>query len=210
MEYNIDMENWKRKEHFQFFYRLDCPQYNICVNLDATNFLQFVKSRKLSFYYAMIYAATHAANQIEEFRYRIREGRVILHDRVHPSFTDLSGGADDLFKIVHVELTDDLIEFVGRAAERSRRQEAYFPFDDVAGRDDFIYITCVPWISFTQVSHAVPLNRDDATPRLAWGKYFTDNGRVLLPFSVQVHHALADGVHVGRYLAKLQELMDAF
>ncbi len=207
MEY-IDLEHWKRKEHFQFFYRMDYPQYNICANLDATNFLQFVKSRELSFYYAMVYAATHAANQIEEFLYRIREGRVIRHDRVHPSFTDLNGGADDLFKIVNVEMKEDIFEFVKCAADQSRGQTAYFPFEVMAGRDDFIYITCIPWVSFTHLSHTVTLNRDDATPRISWGKYFTENGRVLLPFSVQVHHALADGVHVGRYLGKLQKLMD--
>jgi chloramphenicol O-acetyltransferase type A len=54
----IDIENWKRKEHFEFFYRMDYPQYNICANIDITQFLRFVRQNELSFYYAMIYAVT--------------------------------------------------------------------------------------------------------------------------------------------------------
>ena len=58
----IDLENWKRKEHFLFFYRMDYPQFNICLNLDVTKFLKFTKDKKLSFYYAMIYSVTNVVN----------------------------------------------------------------------------------------------------------------------------------------------------
>jgi chloramphenicol O-acetyltransferase len=30
----------------------------------------------------------------------------------------------------------------------------------------------------------------------------------VLPFSVQVHHALIDGFHIGKYIEKLQEYLD--
>ena len=29
-----------------------------------------------------------------------------------------------------------------------------------------------------------------------------------MPVSIEVHHALADGLHVGRYLERFQELLD--
>lgn len=40
MEY-IDIDSWKRKEHFNFFYRMDYPQYNVCMNIDITKFPAF-------------------------------------------------------------------------------------------------------------------------------------------------------------------------
>jgi len=203
----INIDTWKRKEHFNFFYRFDCPQYNICANLDVTRFLSFVKKHEQSFYYSMIYAVTKTANQIENFKYRIREGKVVLHDKLHPSFTDLSS-SDDLFKMITVSMEDDFFRFVHTAKEVATKQEAYFPLEQFVGRDDFVYLTCIPWISFTHMSHAVSINRDDAVPRISWGKYFTDGEKVLLPFSVQVHHALVDGAHVGRYYHQLQELLD--
>jgi chloramphenicol O-acetyltransferase type A len=206
----IDLENWKRKQHFEFFYRMDYPQYNICANIDVTSFLRFVKENKLPFYYAMIYAVTRVTDECENFRYRIRENKkVVLHDRLHPSFTDMSADVpDDLFKIVTMDMEDDLFDFVRHAKETSANQKLYFDYSPMTGRDDFIYITCIPWISFTHLSHTISINRNDSVPRISWGKYFEQDGNVLLPFSVQVHHAFVDGVHVGQYFGKLQSWLN--
>lgn len=68
----VNLATWKRLEHYKFFHGMDYPQYNICMNLDITHFLGRMKDRKLPFYYAMIYASMQVANEIEEFKYRIR------------------------------------------------------------------------------------------------------------------------------------------
>jgi chloramphenicol O-acetyltransferase type A len=203
----IDLETWKRRAHFAFFYRMDYPQFNICFNLDVTQFLIFTKKNNLSFYYAMIHAVTTVVNETEDFRYRIRDGKVLLHKKIHPSFTDMASN-DDLFKMVTVDLKDDIFEFVKLAKETSEKQKDYFNLDKLAGRDDLIYITCIPWISFTHLSHTITINKNDSVPKISWGKYFTDGDKVLLPFSIQVHHALMDGVHVGKYVEKLQKYLD--
>ncbi len=205
----IDLDTWKRRGHYEFFHRMDYPQYNICVDIDVSNFKEFTTQNGLSFYYSMIFAATTAINQIENFRYRIRDDKVVLHDRIHPSFTDMNkNGDDDLFKMVSVELTGDIHEFVKNAKQTSEQQKDYFGMDQLVRRDDVIYITCIPWISFTHVSHTITLNRNDAVPRISWGKYFKQGDRMLLPFSVQSHHSFVDGYHVGRYIDALQSMMD--
>lgn len=206
MEY-IDFEKWPRKEHFDFFYKMDYPQFNVCMNLDVTQFLAFVKKQGISFYYAMGFAAASAANQIDNFRYRIRGERVVLHDKVHPSFTVMSGD-DDLFKYVAVELTDDIVSFSGKAKGLAEQQKEFFVYKDAEERDDMLYITCVPWFSFTQLTHPISLSKEDSVPRISWGKYFQQDGKWMLPFSVQANHALLDGVHVGKYVALLQEYMN--
>ena len=134
----IDMENWKRREHFAFFHSLDYPQFNVCMNIDVTHFLDVVHRNQLSFYYSMIFAVTTVANSCENFRYRIRDGRVILHEKTHPSFTDIAPG-DDSFKIVTMDLTGDLPGFSDLAREASRSQTNYFPDAISARRDDLIY-----------------------------------------------------------------------
>src|SRR5829696_2574101 len=40
--------------------------------------------------------------------------------------------------------------------------------------------------------------------KIAFGKYREDGGRIMMPVSVEVHHALMDGLHVGRYLERLE------
>jgi chloramphenicol O-acetyltransferase type A len=210
MEY-INIDKWPRKEHFNLFSRMDYPQYNICANIDITNFLAFVRSKELSFTYAMIFAATYIANENINFRYRMRDNQVVLHDKLHPSFTYLNEQADDLFKFITAEMTDDIIAFTKAAEKKAKAQQVYFDLkEQLAGRDDLLFITCIPWISFTHISHTISLNKNDSVPRISWGKYFEDNKKVCLPFSVQVHHAFVDGVHVGNYYKKLQEYLDSF
>jgi chloramphenicol O-acetyltransferase type A len=204
----IDINTWNRKEHFEFFYRMDYPQFNVCMNIDVTRLVAFCKKEKLSFYYAMIHAVTKAANEIENFKYRIRDGKVVLHDTIHPSFTQIDESVSaDLFKILLVDFTENIKEFVMAAGMENVAQKLYFDPQKLTGRDDLLYITCIPWITFTQVSHPISLDRNDSVPRISWGKYYHDGDKIFLPFSVQGHHALMDGFHVGKYVDKLQEYM---
>nr|WP_319489474.1 chloramphenicol acetyltransferase [uncultured Caproiciproducens sp.] len=206
MEY-IHLDTWARKEHYQYFHSMDYPMFNISMNLDVTNFLRFVREHRLSFYYSMGFAATQAANEIPEFRCRIRGEQVVLHDRVHPSFTDLDKESD-LFKCVGVDLTEDIFSFSEKAAQKSAAQKTFMdPEQEI--RDDLIYFTCIPWISFTQVTHPITLGRDDSIPRIASGKYFASGEKTLLPFSIQVNHALMDGFHAGKFVDRLQKGLDS-
>ncbi len=177
----INFDIWDRTTHFNFFRRMDYPQYLICKNIDITNFLTQLRKKDISFYYGMIYAATYALNQIKEFKYRIVGDKVILHDTIHPSFTDMTDGSE-LFKMVTVDMEDSIEAFVEKAKKKADSQKDYFVMKDVEGRVDLIYITCIPWVSFTNLSHTISFNKDDSIPRLAWGKYFEENEKILMPF----------------------------
>lgn len=199
---HINFNTWKRKNHYNFFENVDNPQFNVCSNLDVTNFLKFVKSNNISFYYSMIYASTYVMNEIEDFRYKIRDGKIILHDKLKPSFTDMSFG-EDLFKIVALDLEDNIIKFSNAAKELSNNQIEYFP-ETKFEQDELIYFSCLPWVSFTSISNEIVMNKEDSIPRISFGKYFMQDEKVLLPYSIQVNHMLLDGIHIGKYMERLQ------
>ena len=46
-------------------------------------------------------------------------------------------------------------------------------------------------------------------PLFDWGKFYERDGRVLLPFSVQVHHSFVDGIHIGQFAEILQDYLNA-
>ena len=206
---SIDIENWNRKEHFNFFYRMDHPQFNICMDIDITFFLTYINAKEISFYYSMIYAVTKVINDSDDFKYRIRVGKIVLHEKIHPSFTDMDrNNKDNLFKLVTVDLCDDIFDFEKSTKEASQNQKDYFGLDKLRDRDDLIYITCIPWISFTHLSHTISLDKNDSIPRISWGRYYEKDGKILLPFSVQVNHALIDGFHIGKFIEKLQKFLN--
>lgn len=205
----IDLETWDRREHYRFFRNAAYAHYNIGTDLDITHFRTKVKTQGLPFSFAMTYAVSAAMNLVEAFRYRIHDDQVVLHNMIHPAFTYVAPDKK-YFKLIVVDLKLPMAEFITVAREKALTQRDYFVLADLEGRDDFIFISSIPKVSFTHLSHTVSANRDDAVPRLSWGKFYERNGRIMLPFNVQAHHAFVDGDHMGDYIETMQGWLDGY
>lgn len=46
-------------------------------------------------------------------------------------------------------------------------------------------------------------------PVVTWGKYELQQGRLKMPLTMNIHHAVADGFHLSRFFTEVQEQMDA-
>jgi len=202
----VDIENWNRKDHYNYFKQLNYPHFNICANLDITKFYLYIKDEKLPFFISLLFVATKTANSIKEFRYRIREDKVVEHDTVSPSFTVMT--ESEVFNFCTVKFLDEFNGFKTNTSNEIEKSKNNVSIEDERGRDDLLYITSIPWVSFTSIIHPIQMNPVDSIPRISWGKYFEENGKIKLPLSVQAHHALLDGIHVGKYFNVLQEILD--
>lgn len=207
MEYTVDLTQWPRREHFQFFSGLSFPFFNVTPSLDVTNLRAYTKRRGLSFYYALIYATMSAMNQLPDYLYKIRGTQIVRHDKLEPSFVVMDEDTH-LIKIVNVPLEDSLEEFCRRAAELADAQCSPFPDPQQENRDDLVYLSCTPWFSFTSLTNEMDCNPDDSIPRITWGKYEERDGRLRLPYAIQLNHRLLDGWHVAQLLQSVQDFMD--
>lgn len=201
----IERETWKRKKHFDFFNAFDAPHFNVTTNVDVTELREFAKTSGHSFFKLFLYGAVKAANAIPEFRQRIRGDAVVEHDVVHPSFTVLRD--DDLFNFCTVTFDEALPTFLDDVTTRMAQAGDEIVVGDEEP-DDLLYVTSVPWVTFTSIAHPTNRQREDSVPRIAWGKFTEHEGRLVMPLSVQAHHALMDGVHIGRYIETLQRWLD--
>jgi len=194
----IDISTWNRREHFAFFRKVDLPFYNVNTQVDITGLPELAKSKSISLNSTLIFLTIQAMNQIDNFRYRIRDDEVVLHDAVHPSFTHLKKG-EELFSIVTMDMDSDVIRFDRKLKQAVEESSGYFDFSKAAGRDDLVFMSSLPWISFTGLDHTLSLDRDDAIPRVSWGRYVNNGGQTMLPFNIRVNHVFVDGLHVGRF-----------
>ncbi|MNC81618.1 Chloramphenicol acetyltransferase [compost metagenome] len=74
----------------------------------------------------------------------------------------------------------------------------------------YIKFSSLPWITFTHFSHTFSGKSEKSNPMFDWGKYVEKDGRVLMPFSIQVHHSFVDGFYVGKLVEKLQSHLNGF
>jgi chloramphenicol O-acetyltransferase type A len=201
----INLETWPRREHFNFFKTWGYPHFSMCANVDLTPFYPMLKQRGLSFTVAIVYVLARAANDIPEFRHRIREENVVEYEIVNPGFTILVD--EDMFTFCTLDYIEDFSLFAAKATEKMAYVKANPTLDVDAERDDWLFMTAIPWVSFTSFMHPLDLYPTDSVPRFAWGKFFKDGECLKMPLSVQGHHAVMDGLHVGRYYAKVQDYL---
>ena len=65
--------------------------------------------------------------------------------------------------------------------------------------ESMYFISTLPWLHYTQLIQPVACG-EESNPRFTWGKYQPDDqGRMMMPLSVLVHHALADGIHIAQF-----------
>lgn len=199
----LNLESWPRRQTFEYFRGYDKPYFNLCAALEAGPLVELVRSEPaVSFFLAYLYLSLRAANESEPFRYRLSEGRVLVHERIHAGTTVLLD--DESFGLTYFDYTADFAGFQAAAREAMAELRVRKDFDPQDHRTDLIHYSVLPWVSFTSFSHARNWGKEDSVPKIVFGKATERKGEWLLPVSVEVHHALMDGLHVGRYLETLQ------
>ena len=195
---------WPRRIHCQIFRNAAQPQYCISLELDVTHFQKTVKQKGWPFTLAFIFAVTKCANELEEYRYRFLGEEVVLFDSIDTCFTYITPG-DDLFKVINAPMQETIESYIESAKRIISDQKEYFT--GPIPIDAYVF-SALPWFSYTHVSHTETGQKDKANPMFDWGKYHEKDGRLVMPFSIQVHHSFVDGIHIGRLVDLLQHYLN--
>jgi chloramphenicol O-acetyltransferase type A len=209
MQYReISLESWPRRASFEHFRRMTRAAFTVAVRVDVTGLAARAKAQDASLWLAYHYAALTAANEIESFRQTISaDGRVLEYTLNHASTTVLRD--DGSFGFVCLSPAASLREFVRVSTPRvaQARQQSGPLFDDALEIPEaaLLHMTTLPWFDF---SAFVPArDQHDDRPKIGFGRIVEEGGRSLMAVSIDVHHALVDGVHVGRFVERLQALL---
>ncbi|HEX8504695.1 MAG TPA: chloramphenicol acetyltransferase [Hymenobacter sp.] len=205
MKHLLDLASWNRREHFAFFSAFEEPFFGLVATVDGTRALAEAQRLGVPFFLYYLHAALRAVNQVEAFRYRIEGGQVYCYDRIHASAT--IGRPDNTFGFSFIEHHDELADFLPTAKAEIAAVQASegLRLSEQTSRPDVIHFSALPWVRFTGLSHARSFRHPDSCPKISVGQLYTEGAATLLPVSVNVHHGLADGYHVGQFLAAFQE-----
>jgi len=209
VKHKLDITNWNRKAHFEFFSKFEEPFFGITINVDCTKAYETAKQKGISFFIFYLHKTLAAINAIENFRYRIIDGEVIVYDTINASPTIMRD--DTTFGFSFVTYFEDLTVFNENAMleiERVRNTSGLFT-RDFSGEYNLIHFSSIPWVNFTSVSHSRSFSFPDSCPKVSFGKMTEENGKKIMPMSVHVHHGLMDGYHVGLFVEEFQKQMNS-
>lgn len=206
----LPLEGWPRRGTFEFFRRFERPHFSVCTRLDVTA-LVALRGRlgagglTLAYHHALL----RAAHEVENLRLRIDGDAVRVHDVVHGSTTVLRG--DESLGFARLRWDPDFARFrtAGAAAIADARRggdPAGLGADDEEAE---VHFTTLPWFDFTAFTHARPRGRGESIPKVGFGRIVAGtDGRQTMAVAVDVHHALVDGLHVGRFVQAAQRWLD--
>jgi len=214
----LDIDSWPRRDAFRHFAAFDQPFFSLCTRMDVAPLKAALAQRPggggLSLACHHIALALANAPAHEAFRLRLEgcgaRARVRVHERVDASTTVLR--ADDSFGFATLRHTVRFADFraQGHAALQAVRDGppgfgASEPPEPHVDPEALMYFTTLPWVHFSSFMHARPgPGVVDSIPRVAFGRIDAEGTRQWMPVALDVHHALMDGLHAGRWLQALE------
>ncbi|MFD0714613.1 type A chloramphenicol O-acetyltransferase [Paenibacillus sp. GCM10027626] len=205
----IDLEHWDRKPYFEHYLQQARCTFSMTATVDITLLKNELGQRKQKLYPALIYMLATIVNRHREFRTCFDpNGQLGYWDAMSPSFTTFH--ADDRsfssiwtayspsFSQFYHDFIIDLEQYGGIKQLLAKPDEPPNTFP----------ISCIPWVNFTSFNLNIYSDGSYLTPIFTYGKYASQGGRIQLPLSLLLHHAVCDGYHAGLLYEEMQTLAD--
>ena len=145
-----------------------------------------------------------AVNETKNLKYRIEEGEVYAFDTIHVSPTLFKSNQTFIFSFMEFDNQFTVFEKNGKEVMDNANYIEGMGLSDNTSRLDVIHFSAIPWVPFTAITHATNQPQRDSIPKISVGKMIQNQDKLWLPVSVQAHHGLVDGFHVGQFFQVLE------
>lgn len=208
----LDLETWPRREIFYYFSKMAPTGYSLTVQLDITRLRQTLKSAGVKFYPAYLWLVTRTLHRQTEFKLAEKEGQLGYYHTLTPLYA-IFHDDDQTFSLQWTLYQERFLDFYQAYLEDQRlygKNHGILARPGQIPPENAYTVSCVPWISFQHFAVHSYQNQSYFFPSIEAGKFYEQDGKILLPLSITCHHAATDGYHVHRFLETLQQEADTF
>ncbi len=208
----IDRESYYRKGVFRHFSE-DCKcSSSMTARLDVTELAAYSRKSGTKFYLNFLYLLAKVLNSRDDYRmgYLWQTEELICYDVIHPTQYVFHEDTET-FTLVYSEYCEDYKRFYAAALrdlEAAKETREYGL--DAARHPNWFDASYISWLSYDSLNLELPDGYLYFAPIVNWGRYREENGRLVMPVSVRLNHAIADGYLLAKVFLLLQREMDAF
>lgn len=200
----VNMKELERADYFYYFMSVG-TSIEFTVKLDVTAAIGRCREETINFQAFMLFRIYKVINTIENFRYDIFDGKLIRWERIVPTFSSFNKSSK-LFFTLYADMTEDERAFDACYKKVVRE---YADCNTIVPQGNLpanrFNVSCIPWLHFEHFSSNFKDEGKQPCKMITIGKYEKVNGRFILPFTMQISHAIADGYHVSLFFERLQE-----
>ncbi len=208
MSYRIvDQETYYRRGVFRHFSE-DCKcSVSITSRIDVTALRAWSKRTDTRFYLNFLYVLSRALNAREDYRlmWDWQNARLLCWDKINPTQYVFHEDTET-FTLAYTEYDPDYRTFYARAlADLQAAQQTREYGLDAEHHPNWFDASCVPWLSYDALHLELPDGHLYFSPIINWGAYREENGRFMMPVTVRLNHAAADGYQIARVFRLIAE-----
>ena len=201
----VDRSKYYRAGVFRHFTE-DCRcSVSMTARIDVTDLAAFSKREGTRFYTDFLHILAAVLNSREDYRlgYLRETDELILYDRIHPLhyvFHQDTGTCTPVF----TQFSWDRAEFIKNAEADIARAEKNGEYPSKPPRPDRFEASYIPWVSYDSLNIELPDGYIFLSPIVSWGRYREENGRLMMPVTVRINHAAADGFLIANVFRLLE------
>lgn len=199
-----EVTDFKRKELFDYYHSCDNPFAIVTTKMDVTNIVNYCKKYK-NFYATLGFLITKTVNQIENFKYRYKDGKIYYCDEIKSNYTQMYD--DDTIGYFSVPVNNNYNEYIKSFLQIQKKFIEDKNYSAESNLDE-IWLSCEPWFSFSGL--VPPFSKSISIPQFIWDRYEKVNENYYVNLMIMVHHGFADGYHIGKFINLLQKNIDLF
>ena len=208
----INKETYYRKGVLRHFSE-DCKcSTSMTARIDVTKLVRYSKESKTKFYINFLYILSKVLNSRDDYKmgYLYQTNELICYDVINPTQYIFHEDTETCTP-VYTEYDENYEKFYDNASkdiERAKNTRDYML--DMANHPNWFDASYIPWLSYDSLNIELPDGYLFFAPIINWGKYREENGKLLMPVSVRLNHAIADGYLIANVFRLLEEEMKVF
>ena len=208
----IDKETYYRKGVFRHFSE-DCKcSTSITSRIDVTKLKAYSDAKGTKFYINFLYILTKVLNSREDYRmgYLWQTDELICFDQINPTQYVFHDDTETCTP-VYTEYQEEYEAFYKAALEDVEQAKKTRDYGlDMANHPNWFDASFISWLSYDSLNIELPDGHLFFQPIINWGKYREENGLLMMPVTVRLNHAIADGYLVAKVFKLLEEEITLF
>ena len=208
----IDKEAYYRKGVFRHFSE-DCKcSTSMTARIDVTSLVHYSKESGTKFNINFLYILSKVLNSRDDYRmgYLYQTNELICYDVINPTQYVFHEDTETCTP-VYTKYDENYKKFYDGAlsdVENAKKTREYML--DMANHPNWFDASFIPWLSYDALNIELPDGHLFFSPIINWGKYREENGRLVMPVSVRLNHAIADGYLVAKVFRLLEQEINLF
>ena len=208
----IDRETYYRRGVYRHFSE-DCKcSCSLTARVDVTELAAFSREKGTKFSINFLYLLSKVLNSRDDYKmgYLWQSDELICYDTIHPTQYVFHEETETCTPVYteYCEYYERFYEGALRDLEQAKKTREYRL--DATNHPNWFDASCIPWLSYDSLNIELPDGYLYFSPIVNWGRYRKENGRLLMPVSVRLNHAVADGYLLALVFRLLQKEIDAF